>query len=84
MKIGFIGVGKLGQKAAEVMAEKHEVVGYDINNVSPSNFEMVATIKEHVKIEKLSLLQYQHHIIQTMTVGSQQHIYLIKILIMTS
>jgi len=49
MKIGFIGVGKLGQKAAEVMAEKHEVVGYDINNVSPSNFEMVATIKEACK-----------------------------------
>ena len=31
MKIGFIGLGKLGQDAASVLAEKHEVTGYDIN-----------------------------------------------------
>jgi UDPglucose 6-dehydrogenase len=30
MKIGFIGLGKLGLECAEVMAEKHEVRGYDI------------------------------------------------------
>jgi len=30
MKIGFIGIGKLGLDCAEVMAEKHEVRGYDI------------------------------------------------------
>jgi UDPglucose 6-dehydrogenase len=30
MKIGFIGIGKLGLECAEVMAEKHEVRGYDI------------------------------------------------------
>ena len=29
MKVGFIGLGKLGRDAAEVLAEKHEVVGYD-------------------------------------------------------
>ena len=29
-KIGFIGIGKLGLDCAEVMAEKHEVYGYDI------------------------------------------------------
>jgi UDPglucose 6-dehydrogenase len=29
-KIGFIGIGKLGLDCAEVMAEKHEVWGYDI------------------------------------------------------
>jgi len=29
-KIGFIGIGKLGLACAEVMAEKHEVRGYDI------------------------------------------------------
>lgn len=29
-KIGFIGIGKLGLECAEVMAEKHEVRGYDI------------------------------------------------------
>ena len=26
MKVGFIGLGKLGRDAAEVLAEKHEVV----------------------------------------------------------
>jgi UDPglucose 6-dehydrogenase len=30
MKIGFIGIGKLGLDCAEVMAERHEVRGYDI------------------------------------------------------
>ena len=46
MKIGFIGVGKLGKDAAEVMAEKHEVIGYDITDISPENFKMVPTIKD--------------------------------------
>ena len=31
MRVGFIGLGKLGRDAAEVLAEKHEVVGYDPN-----------------------------------------------------
>ena len=31
MKVGFIGLGKLGQDAASVLAEKHDVTGYDIN-----------------------------------------------------
>jgi UDPglucose 6-dehydrogenase len=46
MKIGFIGVGKLGKDAAEVMAEYHYVEGYDINNVTPINFKMVETLKD--------------------------------------
>jgi len=46
MKIGFIGVGKLGKDAAEVMAEKHNVIGYDINPIQPENFKMVPTIKD--------------------------------------
>ena len=46
MKVGFIGVGKLGRESAEVMAEKHEVIGYDVTEVSPENFEMVPTIKD--------------------------------------
>ena len=46
MKIGFIGVGKLGKESAEVMAEKHEVIGYDVTKVSPENFKMVPTIKD--------------------------------------
>lgn len=46
MNIGFIGVGKLGKDAAEVIAEKHFVEGYDILKVNPSNFEMVKSLKE--------------------------------------
>ena len=49
MKIGFIGVGKLGKDAAEVMAEKHDVIGYDVNEVHPENFKMVSTIQEVCK-----------------------------------
>jgi len=30
MKVGFVGVGKLGKDVAEVMATKYDVVGYDI------------------------------------------------------
>ena len=30
MKIGFIGLGHLGKDAAEVIAEHHDVIGYDI------------------------------------------------------
>ena len=53
MKVGFIGVGKLGKEAAEVMAEKHDVIGYDITEVQPENFEMVDTIEKVCKDREL-------------------------------
>jgi UDPglucose 6-dehydrogenase len=46
-KIGFIGIGKLGLDCAEVMAEKHEVRGYDIYPRS-SNSVKVCDIEELV------------------------------------
>jgi UDPglucose 6-dehydrogenase len=46
-KIGFIGIGKLGLDCAEVMAEKHEVRGYDIYPRS-SNSVKVCNIDELV------------------------------------
>lgn len=49
MKIAMIGVGKLGQDCAEVMAEYHDVLGYDVMPRQPSNFNMVPTIAEAVK-----------------------------------
>ena len=46
----MIGVGKLGQDCAEVMADAgYHVVGYDVAPRTPSNFEMKATIEEAVK-----------------------------------
>ena len=46
--IGFLGVGKLGQACAEMVAEVHYTVGYDVNEVKPENFEMVSTMEEAV------------------------------------
>jgi len=48
MKIGFIGLGKLGLPCAEVMAEHYDVIGYDIAPRSPKNFSMASTIKEAI------------------------------------
>ena len=44
----MIGVGKLGQDCAEVMAEYYDVVGYDIEPRNPT-FQMRSTIKEAVE-----------------------------------
>lgn len=46
--IGFIGVGKLGQACAEMVAEVHDVVGYDVMPREPENFTMVDTLPEAV------------------------------------
>ena len=48
-KVAMIGVGKLGQDCAEVMADAgYEVVGYDVEPRSPA-FQMCSTIEEAVK-----------------------------------
>ena len=49
MKIGFIGIGKLGKEAAEVMAVKHDVLGYNINEVHSDLFTTVPTIQKVCK-----------------------------------
>ena len=45
----MIGVGKLGQSCAEVMAETYSVVGYDVAPREPKNFSMVDSVKEAVE-----------------------------------
>lgn len=64
MNIGFIGVGKLGKDAAEVMAEKHNVIGYDVLDVQPENFKMVPTIKDVCKDRELIFVAVPtpHHV----------------------
>ena len=47
--VSMIGCGNLGLNCAEVMAQKHAVVGYDEVIKHPSNFSMVSTIKESVE-----------------------------------
>ena len=50
MKIGFIGVGKLGMPCAEVVAKKgHDVTGYDIEIKDTSHVTMFTTVSETVK-----------------------------------
>ena len=56
MKIGFIGLGKLGRDAAEVLAEKHEVVGYDPNVVVDG---LSGTLEETCKDKDVVLVAVQ-------------------------
>jgi UDPglucose 6-dehydrogenase len=48
-KVAMIGVGKLGQACAEVMAETYPLVGYDVMPREPRNFRMVDTVQEAVE-----------------------------------
>jgi UDPglucose 6-dehydrogenase len=48
MKIGFIGIGKLGLIAAEVMAQKYDVTGYDVASVTSDTVRVMPTVKEAV------------------------------------
>ena len=47
-KVSMIGVGKLGQDCAEVMAMHYDVLGYDIEPKTPA-FPMANSIEECVK-----------------------------------
>tara|TARA_R110000803_G_scaffold41704_6_gene89642 strand:- start:23679 stop:25013 length:1335 start_codon:yes stop_codon:yes gene_type:complete len=51
--VGFIGVGKLGQACAEMVAEVHDVVGYDVNPVEPENFTMVNNVEDAVRGQEI-------------------------------
>jgi UDPglucose 6-dehydrogenase len=50
MKIGFIGIGKLGKEAAEVMFDNgHDVIGYDVRTITGSRFKITTSIQEVCK-----------------------------------
>lgn len=50
MKIGFIGIGKLGSDAAEVMFDNgHDVIGYDTRVISGSRFKITTSMEEVCK-----------------------------------
>lgn len=63
MKVGFVGVGKLGKDAAEVLSEFYDVTGYDINPVD-TTINMSDTLEECVKGKDIVLIAVptQHHI----------------------
>ena len=49
MKVGFVGIGKLGQACAEIMANHYDVVGYDVEPRDPENFPATTNLKECVE-----------------------------------
>lgn len=50
MKIGFIGLGKLGLPCAEVISTKgHDVTGYDVTTVKSDSVTVCPTIKDTVQ-----------------------------------
>lgn len=50
MKIGFIGIGKLGKDAAEVMSESgHDVLGYDVKLITETKIKMTTSIENVCK-----------------------------------
>ena len=57
--IGFIGVGKLGQACAEMVAEVHDVVGYDVEPREPENFTMVSDLKDAVLGQEIVFVAVQ-------------------------
>ena len=63
MKVGFVGVGKLGKDAAEVLSEFYDVTGYDINPVD-TTINMSDTLEGCVKGKDIVLIAVptQHHI----------------------
>jgi UDPglucose 6-dehydrogenase len=63
MKVGFVGVGKLGKDAAEVLSEFYDVTGYDINPVE-TTINMSDTLEGCVKGKDIVFIAVptQHHI----------------------
>jgi UDPglucose 6-dehydrogenase len=50
MKIGFIGLGKLGMPCAEAIADKgHNVTGFDVTHVSSNKINVVSSIRDCIK-----------------------------------
>jgi UDPglucose 6-dehydrogenase len=59
MNVGFIGVGKLGMACAEVMASKHNVVGYDIYPRTSDKIKIATTLQEAVAGKDLIFIAVQ-------------------------
>lgn len=49
MRIGFIGLGKLGLPVAETMSERHDVIGYDVAHVESSKITITEDLGRLVR-----------------------------------
>ena len=63
LKIGFVGLGKLGRDVAEVMSEYYNVVGYDINKDIKTTITKAETLELCVKDKDIVFIAVQtpHH-----------------------
>jgi len=59
MRIGFIGLGRLGKDAAEVLAEKHEVTGYDIKPVVDTTITVCEKLEDACKEKDIVFVAVQ-------------------------
>ena len=46
MKVGFIGLGKLGKDVSEVMSKYYDVTGFDINPNNGAKIKQAKNLKE--------------------------------------
>lgn len=49
MRVGFVGIGKLGKDAAEVLAEYYDVTGYDVRTITDTTIQMAKKLEDAVK-----------------------------------
>tara|TARA_B110000196_G_C21131758_1_gene658863 strand:+ start:634 stop:864 length:231 start_codon:yes stop_codon:yes gene_type:complete len=76
MKIGFIGLGKLGMPCAEEIAKKgHAVLGYDVDKSLNSDYVIVEdTIKEVAEVADIVFVAVPTPHDPNYDVKHQQHI----------
>lgn len=59
MKVGFIGLGKLGMPCAEAMASKYEVTGYDISPRQSNLVRVVTKLESAVQEQDIIFVAVQ-------------------------
>ena len=59
MKVGFIGLGKLGMACAEVMADQHDVTGYDIYPKLSDHVKIVDSVQLAVQGNEIIFIAVQ-------------------------
>ena len=52
-KVGFVGLGKLGKDVSEVLADRYDLVGFDIRN-SDAAVVKTATLRERKNTVSIS------------------------------
>ena len=82
MNIGFIGLGKLGLDCAEVLAEKHNVRGYDVEPRTSHSVAVTTLLRIQLINQIGCLLQYPLHIKKDMMDQYHQVIWNLRTLVM--